>query len=113
MKNITVFVFLLIFLSGCSHKNILLPQAEDVRIYDELPTNLRCDYKDEIVSSEGTWLTFIFVSNRDLTIGSRNDLRNQAVKLGGNTVITQSSVFTYTTSTVFVGQVYDCNLNLE
>ena len=99
---------MLFLLSGCSAKNVLTTEAKDVRIYDTLPTNMNCEYKDEIIGSEADVLTFLFMSNRDMTAGSRADLRNQAVKLGGNSVEIQSTFFTYTTSTVFIGHVYDC-----
>jgi len=98
----------LFLLSGCSAKNVLTPEAENVRIYDTIPTNMNCEYKDEIIGSEADMLTFLFMSNRDMTAGSRADLRNQAVKLGGNSVEIQSVDFTYTTSTTFIGHVYDC-----
>mgnify|MGYP002266714911 CR=1 FL=1 len=101
-------LFVLFLLSGCSAKNVLTPEAKNVRIYDTIPTNMNCEYKDEIIGSEADILTFLFMSNRDMTAGSRADLRNQAVKLGGNSVEIQSADFTYTTSTVFIGHVYYC-----
>ena len=108
MKN-TIFVLLsLILLSGCSAKNVLSPSAKDVRIYDSMPSSLECKYIDEVVGSEANMLTFLFVSNHDITVGARNDLRNKAAKIGGNTVVIQRSVFNYTTSTIFVGQVFRC-----
>ena len=100
---------MLFLLSGCSAKNVLTPESKNVRIYDTLPTNMNCEYKDEIIGSEADMLTFLFMSNRDMTAGSRTDLRNQAVKLGGNTVEIQDVDFTYTTSTTFIGHVYDCH----
>jgi len=104
---IFIIVFFLGF-SGCSIKHPLLPQAETVRLYDALPQGVQCTYIDEIVGSEANMLTFLFLSNRDITIGARNDLRNQALKMGGNTVVIQKADFVYTTSTVFIGQVYNC-----
>lgn len=95
-------------LSGCSAKNVLTPEAKNVRIYDTLPTNMHCKYKDEIIGSEADLLTFLFVSNRDMTAGARADLRNQAAELGGNSVEIQSADFMYTSSTVFIGHVYSC-----
>ncbi len=101
-------LFILFLSSGCSPKNVLTTESKNVRIYDTLPTNMNCEYKDEIIGSEADMLTFLFMSNRDMTSGSRADLRNQAIKLGGNTVEIQDVEFTYTTSTVFIGHVYDC-----
>jgi len=102
----SLFVFFL--LSGCSAKNVLTPEAKNVRIYDALPTDMNCKYKDEIIGSEADLLTFLFMSNRDMTAGARANLRNQAAELGGNSVEIQSADFMYTSSTVFIGHVYSC-----
>lgn len=102
-------ILIVLVLSGCSVKNTLAPEAEGVRIYDALPGESACVYIDEIVGSEANMLTFLFISNRDITIGARNDLRNQAAVMGGDTVVIQRSVFVYSTSTTFVGQVFDCS----
>jgi len=98
----------LLLLSGCSAKNVLIPEAKEVRIYQHLPDDLQCEYKDEIIGSEANIWDFLFMSNVDMTKGSRADLRNQAVNLGGNSVEIQPADFMYTTSTIFVGHVYDC-----
>ena len=103
-----MFILFVILLSGCSAKNVLTSEARNVRMYDTLPTNMHCKYKDEIIGSEADMLTFLFMSNRDMTAGARADLRNQAVKLGGNSVEIQSADFMYTSSTVFIGHVYNC-----
>jgi hypothetical protein len=108
MKS-TIFILLsLLFLSGCSARNTLLPSAKEIRVYDDLPAHLQCRYIDEIVGSEANVMTYLFVSNYDITVGARNALRNKALKLGGNTVEVQDADFVYATSTVFIGQVYDC-----
>jgi hypothetical protein len=106
----TVFslLFVLFLLGGCSVKHELTTESKKVRLYDELPTNMNCEYKGEIVGSEADMLTFLFISNRDITKSARTDLRNQAVELGGNSVEIQNADFTYTTSTVFIGHVYNC-----
>jgi len=101
-------LFIFFLLSGCSAKNVLTREAKNVRIYDTLPANMHCKYKDEIIGSEADLLTFLFMSNRDMTAGARADLRNQAVELGGNSVEIQSADFIYTSSTVFIGHVYSC-----
>ena len=84
LKTIALILFGFFLLSGCSAKNVLTPQAKNIRIYDTLPTNMNCKYKDEIIGSEANLITFFFMSNRDMTAGARASLRNQAVKLGGN-----------------------------
>lgn len=109
LKTIMFSVVILLLFSGCSAKNILTQEGKNVRTYDRLPENLECEYKDEIIGSEADMWTFLFISNRDMTAGARADLRNQAVKLGGNSVLIQNSEFVYTTSTVFIGHVYHCH----
>lgn len=106
----TVFslLFVLFSLGGCSVKHELTTESKKVRLYDELPTNMNCEYKGEIIGSEANILTFLFISNRDITVSARTDLRNQAIELGGNSVEVQNADFTYTTSTVFIGHVYNC-----
>lgn len=108
MIKIGLNVLLFSLLVGCSAKNVLTAEAKNVRIYDTLPINMNCEYKDEIIGSEADILTFLFISNKDITAGARADLRNQAVKLGGNSVEIQNTDFMYTSSTVFIGHVYYC-----
>lgn len=109
MKNIVLSIFVIFLLSGCSAKNILTSDAKNIRIYDRLPTNMNCEYIDEIIGSEANLLTFFFMSNRDMTAGARADLRNQAARLGGNSVEIQAAEFIYASSTVFIGHVYTCH----
>jgi len=104
----TVLFSLLFVLGGCSAKNVLTDESKNVRIYDTLPTNMHCEYIDEIIGSEANMLTFLFMSNYDMTAGARAHLRNQAVQLGGNSVVIQQADFMYTSSTVFIGHVYNC-----
>lgn len=42
--------------------------------------------RNEIIGSEANMLTFLFVSNRKITEGALDNLRNQTVVLGGNSV---------------------------
>lgn len=98
----------LFLLGGCSAKNVLTSESKNVRIYDKLPTNMDCEYIDEIYGSEANIFTFLFMSNYDMTAGARAHLRNQAIELGGNSVEIQRADFMYTSSTVFIGHVYNC-----
>jgi hypothetical protein len=100
---------LLFALAGCSAKNVVTSEAKDVRIYDVLPANMDCKYIDEIYGSEANMFTFLFMSNYDMTAGARAHLRNQAAQLGGNSVEIQNADFMYTSSTVFIGHVYNCS----
>ena len=108
MKTIVFSLFIVLLLSGCSAKNVLTPEAKNVRIYDTIPKDMHCQYIDEIIGSEADMWTFLFISNEDMTAGARADLRNKAVKMNGNSVEIQNTNFMYTSSTVFIGHVYNC-----
>ena len=74
-----------------------------------------CKYLGEIVGSQGNWFTGDFTSNKDLVIGARNELRNEAHKLGANIVYIQDMKNTNkfhslgTTNTTAIGKAYKCN----
>lgn len=108
MKKVVLSVVIFLTFVGCSAKHQLSVEAKEVRLYNELPTQMKCQYIEELIGSEGTFLDYLFISNRDLTAGARADLRNQAAELGANVVVIQKAEFVYVTSTVFIGQAYEC-----
>ena len=108
MRSFILSFIILTLFFGCSATNILEPQAAPVRVHLDTSELKQCRYLGEIISSEGVWYNFLFISNHDLTKGSRDDLRNKAYALGGNAVVIENHAFVYTTSTVYVGNVYDC-----
>tara|TARA_Y100000034_G_C6788119_1_gene352663 strand:+ start:500 stop:724 length:225 start_codon:yes stop_codon:yes gene_type:complete len=69
----------------------------------------------EIVGSQENFITGDFTSNANLVIGARNQLRNEAYKLGGNLVHIQDMKNTNaygslgTTNTIAVGKAYYCS----
>ncbi len=75
-----------IALTGCMAHSVT-PQAQKVVIVQSLPTQFQCTYKGEVVGSQGNWLTGGWTTNRNLALGARNDLRNEAAKLGANVVV--------------------------
>ena len=81
---------------------------EQVRLFDDYEQVKDCRYIDEIVSSEGRWYNFLFISNKELTHGSINDLKNQAHAIGANTIHVHYNL-TFNTSVTFLGQAYYCN----
>ena len=108
MARVGIYILVLISIFGCSATNVLEPKASQVRVYLDITKLDQCKYLGEIISSEGTWYNFLFISNHDLTKGSRDNLRNKAYALGGNVVTIENTAFVYTTSTVYVGNVYHC-----
>ena len=104
---------ILITLFGCSATNVLKPAASDVRIYTTIAKPDQCSYLGEVIGTEGKWYSFWFISNYDLTKGARDHLRNQAHELGGNVIQVETRSSNYTSSTVYVGNVYHCPLNSD
>lgn len=101
------------FILGCAAKSVL-PEAQAVEIVNEMPDKSNCKFVGEIVGSQGNWLTGDFTSNKNLVIGARNELRNEAYKLGANIVYIQDMKNTNahgslgTTNTTAVGKAYKC-----
>ena len=58
--------------------------SQQIRIVTNEPQG--CDYIGEVTGSQGNFLTGAFTSNANLETGARNDMKNQANKIGANTV---------------------------
>ena len=107
--------FAAIWLSACSAKQTI-PGAERVELMNELPDKNKCEFLGEVVGSQGNWFTGDVTSNKNLVIGARNELRNEAYKLGANVVHVQDLKNTNaygsmgTTNTTGIGKAYKCNL---
>lgn len=78
-------------LSGCM-ANSVSPQGQQVVIVQSLPSQYQCTYKGEVVGSQGNWLTGGWTPNKNLALGARNDLRNEAAKLGANVVVITETI---------------------
>jgi len=101
--------------SGCS----ITPRNPDnhpVRIIfnNELPglskINLsNCDYMGTVVSTEGHWYDFIYISNSDLVTGAINNMHNLASDMGANLVYVDSNI-DFKTSVTLIGQAYHCDV---
>lgn len=70
-------------LVGCAAHN-LESGAERVKIVTTEPQG--CEYLGEVTGSQGDFFTGAFTSNANLETGARHDMKNQAAKLGANTV---------------------------
>ena len=107
-------IFSSIALLACSAKRAL-PGAGSIVLVNELPDIYQCSYLGEVLGSQGNWLTGNYTTNRNLAAGARNDLRNQAFKLGANIVHVQDMKITSahdssgTTNTTVIGNAYRCN----
>lgn len=74
----------LISILGCA-ANPLVPQATKVKIVTTEPTG--CEYLGEATGNQGNFFTGGWTSNANLEEGARNELKNSAFRLGGNTVV--------------------------
>lgn len=74
---------LLLMMAGCA-ANPLNPQAQKVRLVTSDPKD--CEYLGEVTGNQGNFFTGGWTSNANLETGARNDLKNQAAQMGGNTI---------------------------
>ena len=70
-------------LTGCAAVD-LESGAQQVRIVTNEPQG--CDYLGDVTGNQGNFFTGAFTSNANLETGARNDMKNQASKMGANTV---------------------------
>ncbi|QIQ21888.1 DUF4156 domain-containing protein [Zophobihabitans entericus] len=102
-----------VLLSACS-ANSLDKGAETVAILDSPPPYGTCQLMGEVMGSQGNWFTGGYTTNTNLLIGARNELKNEAYKLGADSVYIQTTHNTQTessagtsNSTLF-GNAYKC-----
>jgi hypothetical protein len=101
-------------LMGCAATQITR-EAQVVEMVNEKPNPEKCKFVGEIIGSQGNWFTGDFTSNKNLVVGARNELRNEAYKLGANIVYIQDMKNTNawgslgTTNTTAVGKAYECS----
>ena len=102
----------LIALAACSATPVT-KEGAIIEITNEKPTG-NCSSLGEVAGSQGNWFTGDYTSNKNLMVGARNKLRNEAAKLGGNYVWLQGANNTNawgslgTTNTTAIGIVYHC-----
>ncbi|WP_164084686.1 DUF4156 domain-containing protein [Alteromonas flava] len=101
-----------IVLSGCAAKE-MLPGAETIKVVTEAPEG-NCEFVGEVIGSQGNWWTDDVTSTKNKMLGARNEMRNEAFKLGATHVHLVESVntesdlsFDVTNSTV-IGNAYKC-----
>ena len=106
-------IILALILSGCSAIKVM-PEANTVEIVNEPVDKNKCKFLGEIIGSQGNWFTGDYTSNKNLVAGARNELRNEAYKLGANIVYIQDMKNTNawgslgTTNTTAIGKAYKC-----
>ena len=115
MKMLTIITALTTaaLLSGCSATKVI-EQARGIELVNTKPDSEKCEFVGEIVGSQGNWATGDLTSNKNLVIGARNELRNEAYKLDANIVyiLDMKNTNAYgslgTTNPTAVGKAYKC-----
>lgn len=109
----SILVVVSLVLSGCAAISAT-SSGERVEVVTEAPSKYACKFLGDVYGSQGNWITGDFTSNKNLAMGSRNDLKNETAELGGNVVHVQDSKTTQswtangTTNHVLVGKAYKC-----
>ncbi len=120
----TLFAIIIVTtLAACSSVAVQ-PQANGVRLTHNEPGK-ECTFLGDVTGSQGDFFTGAFTSNADLETGARNDLKNKAMNLGGDTIyiLTQRAGQTGSynddfggsqqTNVTLSGNVYKCRNKLK
>lgn len=117
MKIILPILAIALLSSACANWNHTTKNSETVQLYfslkhkidDKLLTEFdqKCKKLGEVIGSEGRWFNYLFISNKLLTQGALNDIKNQAYKIGADKVVVHKKL-DFTTSVTILGQAYDC-----
>ena len=83
MKNVLAILFVTT-ISACSAIPVQ-QAANNVRLTHNEPGK-ECTFLGDITGNQGDFFTGPFTSNADLETGARNDLKNKAMQLGGDTI---------------------------
>lgn len=93
-------------LAGCQAAP-KINKSEDVRIIFPPVDLTLCDFKSDVIGSQGNWITYWFTSDEELVKGMMNDMRNEAINLGANTVVWRQTLY-FNLSATTIGQAYKC-----
>ena len=94
-------------LVGCSTSPLLADASRVAITWDANDIQNTCERRGTLIGSQGSWYNFWLISDRDLTQGALNQLRNQAAELGANTVSLYSPP-DFSTSVTLIGNAYYC-----
>lgn len=110
--NPALVIATILLLSACSVLEIEQVTEDDnsVNLYTEYQSVKNCLFIDEVIGSQGTWYDYWFISNKNLTRGAVNDLKNEAKRTKANAVLVHSDM-RFNTSVTLLGQAYNCSKN--
>lgn len=109
-KKIIAPAFVLL-LAGCTAQP-LIKDAETVKVMLAHKPAAECTYLGEVIGSQGQWYDFMFTPNTELVQGAINDMKNQTLALGGNTIYI-SQELSFVTSETLLGQAFRCPLTVK
>lgn len=112
MKTLIAMVFATT-LAACSSVAVQ-PEANGVRLTHNEPGK-ECTFLGDVTGSQGDFFTGAFTSNADLETGARNDIKNKAKSLGGDTIyiLTQRAGQTGSYNDDFGGGSQQTNVTLS
>lgn len=84
LKKVSLILALLSMTYGCASIQVQ-PQNQKI-VSSPNPAPKGCKYLGEVTGNQGNFFTGAWTSNKNLEVGARNDMRNQAGKLGANYV---------------------------
>jgi hypothetical protein len=105
-KNVLVLLTLYI-LGGCAVVQ-LDPAATHVKFTANLVNVDNCEYRGEVIGTEGHWYTYLFIANEVLMQAALDDLRNNAAARGANTVYIDDP-YNFSSSVTILGLAYYCS----
>ncbi|MGR5064378.1 DUF4156 domain-containing protein [Photobacterium sp. DNB22_13_2] len=94
-------------LAGCSTTPLLDTAHDIVLTWDTNDVHNTCERRGTLIGSQGSWYNYWLISDRDLTQGALNQLRNQAHTLGANQVSLYSPP-DFSSSVTLIGNAYYC-----
>jgi len=108
MKSV-ISILSCLMLTSCSliETTEIVPNTMGVRMYDAYEQVEDCLFVSEVIGTEGSWYNYLFISNKDLTLGAVYDLKNGALALNANTVHVHTNMG-FATSVTILGQAYQC-----
>jgi len=114
--NINIILLTCLVVSACTtiqphpeNKPVRLVFYNEINIATKNKTP-ECEYLSPLVSSDGHWYNYLFISNTNLTYGAINDMHNKANEIGANLIYINRHI-DFTTSVTLLGQAYACDMN--
>lgn len=109
--RIVCMLLLFLLIPGCAAKQVTAAGSR-VKIVHEKPQG-DCREVGEVTGTQGNWVSGGYTSNKNLVEGARNDMKNEAAKMGGTHVWlqnlnTNTGMYSNTVNALAIGVVYQC-----